>query len=169
MFQLHLQSICLPGGTIKIHSTNPFDVPLIDPNMLNTDFDITAMRESVKATKRFAAAPAWSDYVIGPFGNLSATADADIDAYVRQLTTTIFHPAGTASMAPFNSTNGVVNPDFTVKGTEGLRIVDLSVVVSTFFYRYIGWCADNGFATKPAFHTCLPPSRPSLLDCGEGF
>ncbi|KAF9476761.1 FAD-linked reductase [Pholiota conissans] len=115
-------------GTVKIRSTNPFDAPSIDPHMLTTDFDVTAMRESVKAIKRFAAAPAWSDYVIGPFGNLSATADADIDAYVRQRTTTIFHPTGTASMTSKNSTNGVVNPDFTVKGTSGLRIVDLSVL-----------------------------------------
>ncbi|KAF9477982.1 alcohol oxidase, partial [Pholiota conissans] len=125
-------------GTVKIRSTNPFEAPLIDPNMLTTDFDITAMRESVKAIKRFAAAPAWSDYLIAPLRNLSATADADIDAYVRQYTTTIFHPSSTAAMAPFNSTNGVVNPDLTVKGVEGLRIVDLSV------FPFIPACHPQG-------------------------
>jgi len=92
------------------------------------------MREGVKAVKRFAAAPAFSDYVIGPFGDnfSAATTDAAIEDYVRGLTTTIFHPVGTASMSHWSSKNGVVNPDLTVKGTDGLRIVDASVFVSRF-------------------------------------
>ncbi|PPQ66925.1 hypothetical protein CVT26_010014 [Gymnopilus dilepis] len=116
-------------GTVKLRSNNAFDKPLIDPQYLTTKFDIAAMRESVKAIKRFAGAPAFSDYVIGPFGSPFSTAktDAQIEDYVRGLTTTIFHPVGTASMSPQNSKTGVVNPDLTVKGIEGLRIVDASV------------------------------------------
>jgi len=94
--------------------------------------DIFAMRESVKSINRFVAQPALADYVVSRFGDNFASADDDsmIDAYVRSLTTTIFHPVGTASIAPRNSNNGVVNPDLTVKGTDGLRIVDASVFVS---------------------------------------
>ena len=100
--------------------------------MLSTDFDITATREAVKAIKRLAAAPAFSDYIVAPYGAAfaAATTDANIDAYVRGLTTTIFHPTGTSSMASASSDNGVVNPDLTVKGAEGLRVVDASVFVS---------------------------------------
>jgi len=92
------------------------------------------MREAVKAVKRFVSAPAWKDYIIGPFGESfqSATDDKSIDAYVRELTTTIFHPVGTASMSPVNAKSGVVNPDLSVKGTDGLRIVDASVFVRFF-------------------------------------
>ncbi|KAF8962180.1 hypothetical protein BDZ97DRAFT_1920652 [Flammula alnicola] len=115
-------------GTIKIRSTNPFEQPLIDPNYLTTDFDIFVMRESVRAMLRFVSAPAWDGYVIGPAGNFSsAMSDDEIDAYVRGLMTTIFHPAGTAGMAAEESKTGVVNPDLTVKGIDGLRIVDASV------------------------------------------
>ncbi|KAF8962410.1 hypothetical protein BDZ97DRAFT_1939825 [Flammula alnicola] len=115
-------------GTIKIQSSNPFDKPLIDPKYLTTDFDIFTMREAVKAVQRFAGAPAWSDYVTGPFGSFaSATDDTSIETYVRGLTTTIFHPVGTAAMAPASSTFGVVNPDLTLKGADGIRIVDASV------------------------------------------
>ncbi|KDR79239.1 hypothetical protein GALMADRAFT_223476 [Galerina marginata CBS 339.88] len=116
-------------GTVKLASNNPFDKPLIDPNYLTTQFDIFTMREAVKAIKRFVAAPAWSDYVIGPFGDVfsKASTDAQIENYVRGLTTTIFHPVGTASMTPANAKTGVVNPDLTVKGADGLRIVDASV------------------------------------------
>ena len=106
--------------------------PLINPNMLDTEFDITSMVESVQAIKRFAAAPAWSDYVTGAYGSLAATSEADLEAHARQHTSTVFHPSSTASMASSTSTDGVVNPDLTVKGTAGLRIVDLSVFVSPF-------------------------------------
>ncbi|KJA24828.1 GMC oxidoreductase [Hypholoma sublateritium FD-334 SS-4] len=125
-------------GTVKIQSTDAFIAPLINPNMLDTEVDIVIMRESVRAIKRFISAPAWKDYVISPFGNLSATADADIDSYVRQHTTTVFHPSSTASMTSETSTNGVVNPDFTVKGVDGLRIVDLSV------FPFIPSCHPQG-------------------------
>ncbi|KAF8962140.1 aryl-alcohol oxidase [Flammula alnicola] len=116
-------------GTVKLRSSNPLDKPLIDPKYLTTDFDIFTMREAVKAILRFVGAPAWSDYVIGPFGDSFSAAkeDASIEAYVRGLTTTIFHPVGTASMSPTQAKSGVVNPDLKVKGADGLRIVDASV------------------------------------------
>jgi len=118
------------GGTVKIHSTNPFDKPIIDPQYLTTQFDIIAIRESVKAVKRFVAADAWKSYIIGPFGDLaSANTDAEIDAYVRNTATTIFHPVGTVAMASANSNSGALNPDLTVKGADGLRVVDASAFV----------------------------------------
>jgi choline dehydrogenase-like flavoprotein len=90
---------------------------------------VAVMRESVKSTRRFVAAPAWADYVIGPIVPGLDT-DDEIDNFVRTTTTTIFHPSGTAGMAAFNSSNGVVNPDLSVKGTLGLRVVDASIFVS---------------------------------------
>ncbi|KIM43771.1 GMC oxidoreductase [Hebeloma cylindrosporum] len=114
-------------GTIKLRSTNPFDKPLIDPNYLTTEFDIVVLRESVKASKRIVAAPAWADYVISPFGRLSATSDVDIDNYIRGAASTVFHPVGTAAMSSSGSKSGVVNENLLVKGADGLRIVDASV------------------------------------------
>ncbi|KAF5327464.1 hypothetical protein D9619_004054 [Psilocybe cf. subviscida] len=116
-------------GSVTLRSKNPFDKPIINPNMLTTVFDITATREAVKAIKRLAAAPAFSDYIVAPYGEAfaAATTDKNIDTYIRGLTTTVFHPTGTASMTSADSSHGVVNPDLTVKGTEGLRVVDASV------------------------------------------
>jgi choline dehydrogenase-like flavoprotein len=113
-----------------LRSANPFDKPLIDPHYLTTEFDIVALRESVKASKRFVAAPAWADYVTSPFGNLSATSDADIDDYIRGIASTVYHPVGTAAMSCSSSKSGVVDENLLVKGADGLRIVDASVFVS---------------------------------------
>ncbi|KAH9022200.1 aryl-alcohol-oxidase from pleurotus Eryingii [Lactarius pseudohatsudake] len=116
-------------GSITLASANPFDSPIIDPALLNSDFDIFTMREAVKAMLRFVAAPAFKDYVIGPFGDLAdAKTDAEIEAYVRSQSTNVFHPSSTAYMSRKGSKRGVVNPDFSVKKTIGLRIVDGSVL-----------------------------------------
>lgn len=114
-------------GLVKLASPDPFAAPIIDPKYLTTNFDKVALREAVRATKRFAAAKAWSDYVVGPWGGLSATDDAGIDAYVRQQSTTVFHPVGTAAMSARGANYGVVDPDFKLKGAAGVRIVDASV------------------------------------------
>jgi len=123
------------GGTVKLNSTDPFDKPLIDPQYLTTEFDVVALRESVRAVKRFVAAPAWADFVISPFGPLSATSDSDIDEYVRGIASTGFHPVGTASMSSSQSKSGVVDQNLLVKGADGLRIVDASVFVSSWYLK----------------------------------
>ncbi|KAI0270489.1 aryl-alcohol-oxidase from pleurotus Eryingii [Gloeopeniophorella convolvens] len=116
-------------GSITLASANPFDAPNIDPALLNSDFDIFTMREAVKAALRFAAAPAWKGYVIGPHGALGdAKTDAEIEAYARTNSATVFHPFSTAPMSAVDAKDGVVNPDLTVKKTVGLRIVDASVL-----------------------------------------
>ena len=121
------------GGSITLASANPFDAPNIDPAFLNSNFDIFTIRESVKAALRFAAAPAWKDYVIGPYGTLAETkTDAQIEAFARSNAVTEFHPFSTAFMSPNGSPCDVVNPDFSVKNTVGLRIVDASVLVRWF-------------------------------------
>lgn len=92
------------------------------------------MREAVKAMLKFSTSKALSDYLVGPVGELAAAAangtDEAFTEYVRNWSTTVWHPASTAKMAPWNSTDGVLNPDLTVKGTIGLRVVDLSAFVS---------------------------------------
>ena len=126
----HLRTVTWTGGTVQISSKNPFDEPLINPNMLTTEWDIRVMRESIRAAKRFAGAPAWDGYITGSIGSLFSDSDEILDSHIRQTSSTIFHPTSTASMSSFTSKNGVTNPDLTVKGTFGLRIVDLSVLAS---------------------------------------
>lgn len=101
--------------------------------MLTTDWDVNALRESVRAAKRFAAAPAWDGYITGAVGMLFSETTSGLDAHAREIASTIFHPTSTASMTSYSSQDGVVNPDLTVKGTYGLRVVDLSVLVSVLF------------------------------------
>ena len=112
-------------------SSDPFTAPSIDPSFLSTDFDIFTMKEAVKSVKRLVGGHAWDGYVVGPTPALANTStDEELEAYVRANALTIFHPTGTAAMSPKGADWGVVDPDLKVKGVEGLRIVDGSVLVS---------------------------------------
>jgi choline dehydrogenase len=54
------------------------------------------------------------------------TSDADIDAYVRASLELDHHPVGTCAMG--TDENAVVDPELRVRGVEGLRVVDASVM-----------------------------------------
>ncbi|KAK7040117.1 hypothetical protein VNI00_009922 [Paramarasmius palmivorus] len=113
------------NGAITINSTNALDDPVIDFNLLTSEFDIFTMREAFRSAVRFLSSSAWDGFIIAPPTN--ATSDDELNAYIRQRTGTIFHPVGTAAMSPRGASWGVVDPDLRVKGVEGLRVVDASV------------------------------------------
>ena len=125
---------------MTLASSDPFTAPHINPNFLSTPFDVLAMRHALRTSLRFVRAPAWAGFLTapgaqaGPFAAVDARSDAALDAWARAQAATIWHPTGTARMGPCRAAVGegsVVNPDLTVKGVEGLRIVDASVLVSS--------------------------------------
>ncbi|KAI0653737.1 aryl-alcohol-oxidase from pleurotus Eryingii [Cubamyces menziesii] len=120
-------------GSVTLSSSDPFAPPTIDPNFLSTAFDLAAMRAAVRSAVRFASAPTWTGFLTGPaapFAGVDVTDDDALDAWARAQTSTIWHPTGTARMGKCgdSSANSVVNPDMTVRGVVGLRVMDASVL-----------------------------------------
>lgn len=120
--------LIIAGGTVLISSSNPFDPPAVNPNLLDSDFDIFAMRDAIRASRRFAQAPVFSDYVLSLVD--TAITDTELDAFIRETAITVSHAVGTAAMSPKGADYGVVDPDLRVKKVVGLRVVDSSVIVS---------------------------------------
>ncbi|KAK7051484.1 hypothetical protein VNI00_004458 [Paramarasmius palmivorus] len=122
-------------GSVTINNTNPFSPPLIDPAYLTTDFDVRALRESVRKSVKFLTASVWDGYLssfeaVGAGGirvNLEGASDAEIDAFTKGIMGTGAHPVSTAAMSPVNASWGVVDPDLRIKGATGLRVVDASI------------------------------------------
>jgi choline dehydrogenase-like flavoprotein len=54
--------------------------------------------------------------------------DTDLAAFARRASDTIYHPAGTCRMGPATDTAAVVDPTLRVRGVDGLRIADASVM-----------------------------------------
>ncbi|KAJ7676957.1 aryl-alcohol oxidase [Mycena polygramma] len=106
-------------GSITINSTNPFDPPVIDLELLQNDFDLFVLREAVKCAQQFFDSPVWQDNI---------TTDA-LNEILRNTVMPASHLVGSAGMSARGAKHGVVDPDLLVKGMEGLRIIDASVLV----------------------------------------
>ncbi|KAJ3573402.1 hypothetical protein NP233_g2444 [Leucocoprinus birnbaumii] len=116
-------------GYMKLRSSNPLDPPLINPNFFSDPFDIVGMREGIKTCKRFVSAPILRNNIIQmnpPWTN--ASTDDEIEQVIRGLAVTAWHPIGTAAMSPKGANWGVLDPDLRVKGVEGLRVIDASIM-----------------------------------------
>lgn len=114
-------------GRIALKSSDPFDAPMIDPAYLSDPRDIETMIAAVRIGRQILAAPATaahskSEIVPGP----SVQSDAEIIADIRDRAETIYHPVGTCRMGRDHAS--VVDPELRVRGVEGLRVVDASVM-----------------------------------------
>ncbi|KAJ6587189.1 aryl-alcohol oxidase [Mycena vulgaris] len=114
-------------GSVTLQSSDPLDAPLIDPNHLDSELDLFILREAMRSALRFAAAPAWANYIISPLNVNSNMTDAELDEYIHNNGGAGYHPVGTSSMSPKGASYGVVDPDLRVKGLVGVRVVDVSV------------------------------------------
>ncbi|KAF5353335.1 hypothetical protein D9756_008081 [Leucocoprinus leucothites] len=111
-------------GSITLASKDPFVLPVIDPKLLDTEFDKQTMIHSVRASQRFAASAPFKDYITGNYTTLIT--DEDILNHMAQWSTSIKHPFSTARADP-DPKNGVVDGKLLVHNVRGLRIVDASV------------------------------------------
>lgn len=116
-------------GHIGLTSPDPMDDPLIQPNYLSDPEDMETMIAAVKLGRRILDAPAMavhSKYEVQP-GNAVHT-DDEIAAFIRENAETIYHPVGTCRMGADEAS--VVDPELKVRGVEGLRVVDASIMPS---------------------------------------
>ncbi|KAF5368019.1 hypothetical protein D9758_004328 [Tetrapyrgos nigripes] len=118
-------------GSITLTSSSIFDPPLIDPAFLSHPFDFIAIRSGFLAARRFVTAPTWDNYIISQFDNINGSSIDEIDQFIRNTTRSAYHVVGTASMSAKNADWGVVDPDLRLKGVEGVRVVDASVLPYT--------------------------------------
>jgi choline dehydrogenase len=118
-------------GTIRLAGTNPRQHPLIDANYLAERKDLDTLVAGVKMSRDILAQSGWDPYRADEYrpGN-AAKSDADIAKWIRAECETIYHPVGTCKMGPDNDPMAVVDDKLFVRGVEGLRVVDASVMPS---------------------------------------
>jgi choline dehydrogenase len=114
-------------GTLRIKSADPSVPPEIRINYMATETDRAANVEGLKILRRILHAPALKPFVIEEFdpGSKVAT-DEELLNYCRQRGTTIYHPTSTCRMG--NDPLAVVDQRLRVRGIEGLRVVDGSIM-----------------------------------------
>jgi choline dehydrogenase-like flavoprotein len=87
-------------------------------------------RKGIKLAREFFKAPVFKGYLLEEYGDFArAKTDDEIEAYIRKCSSAGWHPCSTTAISAKGSSTGVVDPDLTVKGVKGLRVVDAGVLV----------------------------------------
>jgi len=117
-------------GSLKITSTDPRKHPALRFNYLSTDQDRREWVESIKVARNILNQPAMAPFNGGETSpGPSVSTDAEILEWVARDAETALHPSCTAKMGPASDPMAVVDPaTMRVHGTEGLRVVDASVM-----------------------------------------
>ena len=115
-------------GSVGLQSRDPLDAPLIDPAFLSDDRDTALMVEGVKKLRTIMQAPALQAYRGKEIYTADIQTDAQWEGYIRERADTIYHPVGTCKMGAAHDLMSVVDPQLSVKGLAGLRVVDASVM-----------------------------------------
>jgi choline dehydrogenase-like flavoprotein len=115
-------------GYVALVSPEPTAKPLIVHNYLAEENDRRSMIAGVKLCLEILETAPLKRYNSGPHKAPASASDEDIMDHVRRTTQTLYHPVGTCAMGA--SDDSVVDVELRVRGTEGLRVVDASVMPS---------------------------------------
>jgi choline dehydrogenase len=120
-------------GQITLRSADPHDKPVIDPRYLSDPggVDRAAMLTGLRICAEIADAPSLRD-VLGPVvrpRNSTKLDEAILELALNECSHTLYHPMGTCRMGSDEAS--VVGPQLRVRGVDGLRVADASVMPST--------------------------------------
>ena len=114
-------------GRIALRSAKAQDRALILQNFLAAESDVRTLRAGLKLLREVAAQSALDPYrgrELGPGADVRS--DDELDAYIRSAPATAHHPCGTCRMG--GDDDGVVDGELRLRGVEGLRVADASVM-----------------------------------------
>jgi len=116
-------------GAIRLRSADPLADAAIHANYLSDaeGDDLRTMVEGARLSREILAQAPFAPYRGAEiFPGAGATSDADLVAFVRRKAETIYHPVGTCRMG--NDEDAVVDSELRVRGIDGLRVVDASIM-----------------------------------------
>ncbi|WP_431824481.1 GMC family oxidoreductase [Burkholderia sp. F1] len=114
-------------GEVFLQSADPMADPGIDPRFLSDERDLRTLIKGAKMTREILMATPMARYRHRElFGVHEGMSDAQWEAHVRSRSDTIYHPVGTCKMGVDDM--AVVDPQLRVRGLQGLRVVDASVM-----------------------------------------
>jgi choline dehydrogenase len=114
-------------GTVQIKSADPLAPPSIRPNYLSQPRDAELLVAGMKVARRLVDAPPLRGYVAREHEPAPAPAnDEEWQQYLRARGGISYHPVGTCRMGA--DADAVVDERLRVRGIEGLRVVDASIM-----------------------------------------
>lgn len=122
-------------GTIKLTSRDIRDHPQINLAYFENDEDLQTIIRGIREYRKLLRTKSFIGYEIEEVRFSLPDCDVfqyDTDeywrCYVSYFSTTMYHPIGTCSMGISNDANTVVHSNLKIKGMNGVRVVDASVM-----------------------------------------
>jgi choline dehydrogenase-like flavoprotein len=113
-------------GEVGLTSSDPLAPPRIDPRFLSDQRDAEIMLKGVKMVRRILEAPALKKYRHKELFAADVSSDEGLMNHIRSKADTIYHPVGSCKMGVDDM--AVVDPQLRVRGLQGLRVVDASIM-----------------------------------------
>jgi choline dehydrogenase len=113
-------------GWLGLRSANPTDTLDLQPNYLQCQTDVDTFVEAIRICRELSATPAMSAFSDGAIHLPASASKAETIEYIRMWASTIWHPIGTCKMG--RDSMAVVDPSLRVRGIDGLRVADASVM-----------------------------------------
>ena len=114
-------------GHVELRSADPKDAPRIFLNILSQQSDIDALIRGLRVARQvFAAEPLASVVEAEVAPGSAVQSDADLEAYLKTAAMVSHHPVGTCKMG--HDDMAVVDPQLRLRGIEGLRVADASIM-----------------------------------------
>ncbi|MEZ5830922.1 MAG: choline dehydrogenase [Dongiaceae bacterium] len=131
-FQVHIDLLRPESlGKVEARSADPRQAPSIQFNYLQSPRDREDFRVSVELLREILTQKALDPFRGAElFPGPAVRGKDEIDAWVRRAVETCYHPVGTCKMGVANDQTAVVDDELRVRGINGLRVVDASVMPS---------------------------------------
>lgn len=130
-------------GSITLHSADPIAPPKIVHNFLSDPHDRQALISGLRLIRKINAQSSFKDFT-GPevVPGSDCQSDEQFLAYIHKTLGSQYHPAGSCSMG--TGANAVVDPQLRVRGIDGLRIADASIMPTVITGNTNGPCIMIG-------------------------
>ncbi|MEG4115756.1 MULTISPECIES: GMC family oxidoreductase N-terminal domain-containing protein [unclassified Microcoleus] len=116
-------------GSVTLRSTNPNESPCIRMNYLQHESDVQKLVLGLRIIRKLFNTDLFNEFrgeEVAP--GVDVTSDEALQAYVRNVADTVWHPVGTCKMG--TDPMAVVDPELRVHGVDKLRVVDASIMPS---------------------------------------
>jgi choline dehydrogenase/4-pyridoxate dehydrogenase len=117
------------AGCVRLAAEDPRAPVRIFQRPLAADTDIRALRQGLRVAYEMGTRKSVASFIGQVLSPLSGqTSDQDLDAFIRGTAQTAHHPLGTCRMGSEQDADAVVDGELRVRGIDGLRVVDASVI-----------------------------------------
>ncbi len=113
-------------GSVRLASSDPTAKPIVHNAFYTAGDDMERMIAGLRLALEICGQPAMAPYCAEPFNVPEGDSEEALRAHVARTTFAVYHPVGTCRMG--TDADAVVDEHLRVKGLEGLRVVDASVM-----------------------------------------